>query len=102
ELPSRAIREQIGSAINIIVQQSRLRDGSRKGVSITEVVGTDGEHVKLQEIFSYRQAGIDEDGRVIGAFAPTGVIPHFLDHLTAEGEAVPEELFQPIHVVAQD
>jgi pilus assembly protein CpaF len=101
ELPSRAIREQIGSAVNIIVQQSRMRDGTRKVVSITEVLGTDGEHVKIQEIFSFRQTGLDEEGRVLGAFAPTGVLPHFLDHLSAEGEGVPVELFQPMRVMAE-
>ena len=67
ELPSRAIREQIGSAVNIIVQQSRLRDGSRKVVSVTEVLGCEGGEVQLQEIFPFRQTGLDEDGKVIGA-----------------------------------
>jgi pilus assembly protein CpaF len=99
ELPSRAIREQIGSAVNIIVQQSRMRDGTRKVVSITEVMGTDGEHVRLQEIFAFRQTGLDEDGKVMGGFAPTGVLPHFLDHLEAEGEGVPVEIFQGLQVV---
>jgi pilus assembly protein CpaF len=99
DLPSRAIREQIGSAVNIIVQQSRLRDGSRKVVSISEVLGTDGESVVLQDIFSFRQTGIDDDGKVIGSYAPTGVLPHFLEHLTAEGEGLPETMFQPVRVV---
>ena len=102
ELPSRAIREQIGSAVNIIVQQSRMRDGTRKVVSVTEVLGTDGEHVQLQEIFGFRQTGLDEDGKVLGGFAPTGIIPHFFDHLAAEGEGVPLELFQPLQVVGSD
>jgi pilus assembly protein CpaF len=99
ELPSRAIREQIGSAVNIIVQQSRLRDGSRKVVSITEVIGCEGGEVQLQEIFAFRQTGIDEDGTVAGGYTPTGVIPHFLEHLTTEGEGLPEEMFQPMRVV---
>jgi pilus assembly protein CpaF len=102
ELPSRAIREQIGSAVNIIVQQSRMRDGTRKIVSITEVMGTDGEHVQLQEIFAFRQTGLDDDGAVIGSFAPTGIIPHFLDHLEAEGEGVPVEIFQGLQVVNEN
>ena len=95
ELPSRAIREQIGSAINIIVHQSRLRDGTRKIVSITEVLGSDDTGVHLQELFTFRQTGIDEDGRVLGSFMPTGAIPTFFDHLVTSGEAVPQELFQP-------
>ena len=98
ELPSRAIREQIGSAVNIIVQQSRLRDGTRKVVSVTEVLGCDGGDVQLREIFTFRQAGIDEDGKVIGAFTPTGVTPHFLEHLASEGETLPLEMFQPASV----
>ena len=102
ELPSRAIRDQIGTAINIIVQQSRLRDGTRKVVSITEVLGCDGGEVQLQEIFAFRQTGIDDDGKVIGGFTPTGVIPHFLEHLAAEGEGLPEEIFQPMRVVGED
>ena len=102
ELPSRAIREQIGSAVNIIVQQSRMRDGTRKIVSITEVLGTDGEHVVLQEIFAFRQTGLGEDGAVLGGFAPTGTIPHFLDHLEAEGEGVPVEIFTGLQVVADN
>ena len=102
ELPSRAIREQIGSAVNIIVQQSRMRDGTRKIVSITEVMGTDGEHVQLQEIFAFRQTGLAEDGTVLGGFAPTGTIPHFFDHLEAEGEGVPVEIFTGLQVVGDN
>jgi pilus assembly protein CpaF len=102
ELPSRAIREQIGSAVNIIVQQSRLRDGSRKVVSISEVLGCEGGEVQLQEIFAFRQTGVDEDGKVEGGFTPTGVLPHFLEHLATEGEALPEEIFQPMRVVGED
>ncbi|MGH7722958.1 MAG: CpaF family protein [Candidatus Dormibacteria bacterium] len=101
ELPSRAIREQIGSAVNVIVQQSRLRDGSRKVVSITEVIGCEGGEVQLQEIFAFRQTGIDDDGRVAGGFTPTGVLPHFGEHLATEGEGLPEEIFQPMRVVSE-
>jgi pilus assembly protein CpaF len=99
ELPSRAIREQIGSAVNIIVQQDRLRDGTRKVVSITEVLGCTGGEVQLQEIFTFHQTGIDEDGKVEGSFTPTGAVPHFLEHLKSEGESLPEEMFQPLHIV---
>ncbi len=95
ELPSRAIREQIGSAVNIIVQQSRLRDGSRKVVSVSEVIGCDNGEVQLQDIFVFRQTGIDEDGRVVGHFTATGATPHFHEHLTAEGESLPMEIFEP-------
>jgi pilus assembly protein CpaF len=94
ELPSRAIREQIGSAIQLIVHQSRLRDGTRKVVSITEVLGTNEGDVELKEIFTFRQSGVDEDGHVLGAFLPTGELPTFLEHLATSGEGVPETLFQ--------
>ena len=101
DLPSRAIREQIGSAVNVIVQQSRLRDGSRKVVGITEVTGCVAGEVQLNEIFAFRQGGIDDDGKVNGAFAATGAIPHFLEHLAAEGEELPREMFAPMRVVGQ-
>ena len=99
ELPSRAIREQIGSAVNVIVQQSRLRDGTRKIVSITEVLGCVNNEVKLQDIFTYKQVSVDEDGMVVGSYMPTGVIPTFLEHLTTSGEQLSEDIFQPIHVM---
>jgi pilus assembly protein CpaF len=99
ELPSRAIREQIGSAVNLVVQQSRLRDGTRKIVSITEVLGCNNNEVQLQDIFTYKQAGVDEDGKVVGSYMPTGVLPTFLEHLTTSGEEISEEIFQPMHVM---
>ncbi len=99
ELPSRAIREQIGSAVNVVVQQSRLRDGTRKVVSITEVLGCNNNEVQLQDIFTYKQVGVDEDGKVVGSYMPTGVLPTFLEHLTTSGEELSEEIFQPIHVM---
>jgi pilus assembly protein CpaF len=99
ELPSRAIREQIGSAVNVVVQQSRLRDGTRKIVSITEVLGCVDNEVRLQDIFTYKQAGVDEDGKVVGSYMPTGVLPTFLEHLTTSGEELSEDVFQPIHVM---
>ena len=94
ELPSRAIREQIGSAVQLIVHQSRLRDGTRKVVSVTEVLGADEHGVRLQELFAFRQTGIDENGGVLGGFVATGAIPTFFEHLQTSGEGVPEELFQ--------
>ena len=95
ELPSRAIREQIGSAINVIVQQSRLRDGTRKIVSVAEVLGYDGERVQLQDIFVFKQTGVDGDGRVLGQLTPTGVIPQCLEHLAASGEGLDISIFTP-------
>jgi pilus assembly protein CpaF len=95
DLPSRAIREQIASAIQVIVQQSRLRDGTRKITNITEVLDFDGERVQMQDIFTFKQTGVDEDGKVLGALVPTGVVPRFLEHLKAFGEGVDEAMFNP-------
>jgi len=88
--------------VNLVVQQSRLRDGTRKVVSITEVLGCHNNEVQLQDIFTYKQVGVDEDGKVVGSYMPTGVLPTFLEHLTTEGEGLPEEMFQPMRVVAED
>jgi pilus assembly protein CpaF len=71
-----------------------MRDGTRKIVAITEVMGADESGVHMQELFAFKQRGVDEDGRVLGAFTPSGVLPTFLEHLTTSGEGVPESLFQ--------
>jgi len=92
DLPQRAIREQLASAVNLIVQQSRLRDGSRKITHITEVIGMDGDAVAMQDIFVFEQTGF-EQGRVVGSLVATGVIPKFLERLREEGQNVPDELF---------
>jgi pilus assembly protein CpaF len=76
ELPIKAIREQVSSAIDVIVQISRLRDGSRKVMSITEVVGMEGEIITMQDILVFREQGVDKQGKVIGEFVFTGVQPY--------------------------
>ncbi|MEO0108101.1 MAG: CpaF family protein [candidate division WOR-3 bacterium] len=94
ELPSRAIREQIASAINFIVQTARLNDGSRKITHITEITGLEGNSVfSLQDIFVFRQQGTDAGGRIIGRFTPTGTVPRFTERLRARGTKVPMEVF---------
>jgi pilus assembly protein CpaF len=95
DLPSRAIRETIGSAIHMIVQQSRLRGGVRRIVSVAEVTGIKDGEVQFQEIFQFRQIGVNADGKAVGYHTATGVIPMRLEHLKAEGEEVPEALFAP-------
>ena len=85
DLPSSAIREQISSAINIIVQQSRLGDGSRKIVKIVEVTGRESDVIQMQDIFEFRQTGIDEHGKVLGEYQATGNIPYFIDELRKRG-----------------
>jgi len=86
ELPSTAIREQISSAVNLIVQQTRMPDGSRKVIKITEVAGREASTILLQDIFSYEQEGFDPDGKVRGAHVPTGNIPHFVEELRSSGD----------------
>ncbi|MBI1859295.1 MAG: Flp pilus assembly complex ATPase component TadA [Deltaproteobacteria bacterium] len=93
ELPAKAIREQIASAVNLIVQQSRLSDGSRKVTSITEVVGMQGDVVTLQEIFGFRRTGLDKNRKVIGKFVATGFIPKFIDELEQQGIKIPRGIF---------
>ncbi len=93
DLPAKAIREQIASAINIIVQQTRLSDGSRKITYITEVGGIRGEEVILNDIFVFKQSGVDEKGKVLGKFVATGYIPKFIETLGVRGISIPKGLF---------
>lgn len=93
DLPVRAIREQIAAAVDVIVQQSRLRDGSRKITHITEVQGMEGEVVVLQDIFVFEQKGVDDHGKIIGRFRPTGIRPKFMNKLEAAGIRLPDDLF---------
>ena len=93
DLPVRAIREQIHSALDIVVQQSRMKDGSRKIVNITEVVGMEGDTITLQDIFTYRAQGIDSYGRLKGSFMSTGIRPNFLEKLTSSGIIVRDDWF---------
>jgi pilus assembly protein CpaF len=93
ELPVRAIREQIASAINMIVQVARLRDGSRRVTHVTEVVGMEGEMITLQDIFLFRQQGVNQQGRVIGTLVPTGLRPRCIDRFEQEGIFLPPDLF---------
>ena len=95
ELPSRAIREQIASAVDVIIHESRLSDGSRKVVAISEVTGLEGQNVVMQDIFSFRQSGLDEHGRVQGIFRPTGAVPTFYEHLKSRGLRLDPSMFDP-------
>ena len=93
DLPQKAIREQIASAVHVIIQASRLSDGSRRVMNITEVVGMEGDVVLLQDIFQFVQYGVDENRKIVGEFRPTGIRPKFLEVLKAEGVQVDESLF---------
>ena len=93
DLPSKAIREQISSAIDLVVQQNRLRDGSRKITHVTEVQGMDGELVTLSDIFRFEQTGVDEKGKIIGRLKPTGIRPKFMHKFQEEGLVLPARIF---------
>lgn len=93
DLPVKAIREQISGAIDVIIQQSRLKDGTRKIVKITEVQGLEGDVIVLQDIFEFSQEGVDEDGKIIGRLVPTGVRPKFYSRLESSGIHIPPNVF---------
>lgn len=93
ELPAKAIREQIASAVNLIVQISRLRDGSRRVMSITEVVGMQGDVVTLAEIFRFKDEGDDKNKKVKGQFQASGAIPTFIEEFQQRGVTIPRDLF---------
>ncbi len=96
DLPVRAIREQMASAIDVIVQIARLRDGSRRITHITEVQGMEGDVITLQDIFLFDfSAGVDDNGRYRGVLKPSGIRPKFAEKLTAEGIRLGAETFQP-------
>ena len=96
DLPSIAIREQIASAVNLIVQQTRFSCGQRKVTSIAEVTGVEGGRVQLAEIFRFQQTGYDERGRVQGRFEATGLVPEFYEKLRARGERVDLSIFDRV------
>ncbi|MDV3429332.1 MAG: CpaF family protein [Bacillota bacterium] len=98
ELPSRAIREQISSAINMVIHVARFLDGTRKIVNISEITGMEGETITLQDIFVYKQEGFNERGQVTGKHIPTGIVPGFIKKIKARGEILPASVFKsPLH-----
>jgi len=95
-LPERAMRQQIASAIQLVVQQSRLADGSRKVTSISEITGMEGEVITMQEIFVFEKMGLSQDGKVIGRFRATGVRPKACERLKAAGIHLPGDMFEGV------
>src|SRR5580765_409981 len=93
-LPEKAIRQQISSAIQIVVQQTRLADGSRKVTSISEITGMEGDVITMQEIFMFEKLGMTQDGKVIGRFKATGVRPKVAERLKASGIHLPSDMFE--------
>lgn len=95
DLPVKAIRQQIVGAIDLIVQQARLKDGSRKIVNITEVQGMEDDIITLQDLFVYKQRKVDRSGKVIGELTPTGIRPKFYDRFETCGIHIPASIFNP-------
>jgi pilus assembly protein CpaF len=95
-LPERAMRQQIASAIQLVVQQTRLSDGSRKVTSICEITGMEGDVIAMQEIFAFEKVGVTQDGKVIGRFRATGVRPKCCERLRASGIHLPTDMFEGI------
>ena len=98
-LPEKAIRQQIASAIEIIVQIARLSDGTRKVTSITEITGMEGDIITLQDIFTFEKTGIGENGKVAGRFRASGIRPKCADRLAASGMSLPPEMFEHVKAV---
>jgi pilus assembly protein CpaF len=94
-MPIKAIRQQIASAITVVVQASRLTDGRRKLMSIQEVTGMEGDIINMQEIFTFKRTGVDENGMIKGYFCATGVRPKFSDRLVGFGITLPDQMFDP-------
>jgi pilus assembly protein CpaF len=97
DLGVRTIREQVSSALNLIVHQSRMKDGSRRITHVTEVIGMEGDVVTLQDLFLFDYSqGVDEEGRFLGNLKATGLRPRFLDRLQERGITVSPEVFAPV------
>jgi pilus assembly protein CpaF len=93
-MPERSVRQQIASAVSIVVQISRMSDGTRKVVTISEITGLEENIVSMHDIFTFTKKGIGPDGRVVGTFQPSGIRPKFLDRLVVAGIFLPSEIFE--------
>jgi pilus assembly protein CpaF len=97
-LASKVARQQISSAITVVLQIARLSDGKRKMVSLQEITGMEGDIITMQEIFTFRQTGVTAAGTVSGHFCATGVRPRFVERLHVHGVDLPETLFDPVRL----
>jgi pilus assembly protein CpaF len=96
EMPLRAVRSQIGSAVNVIVQVSRLQDGSRRMMSITELTGMEGEIITMQEVFKFERTGLEPNGKILGHFTGTGLRSHFADRFKRWGFDLPHTIYDQV------
>jgi pilus assembly protein CpaF len=95
DLPVRAVREQISMAVQMVLHQERMRDGVRRVTAITEIFSMEGDSITMQDIFTFKQEGMDSNGRIIGKLAATGLRPKYLDRMAEHGVSLPIELFAP-------
>jgi pilus assembly protein CpaF len=98
ELPVRAIREQMASAFHMIIQITRLPDGSRKITHVSEVSGMEGQIVTMQDLFRFEQQGVDSEGTILGQFSATGIRPKFADKFEVSGIHLPTDTYQALRV----
>jgi pilus assembly protein CpaF len=99
-IPEKAIRQQIASAVNLVVQVSRMSDGTRKVTAISEITGMEGEVITMQDVFMFDRTGLGPDGRVRGQFRATGIRPKCTERLAASGVHLPMDMFEHIKVIA--
>ena len=97
-MPAKAMRFQMSSAIHVIVQSNRMSDGSRKVLSIQELTGMEGDVIAMQEIFTFERTGVAPDGRVLGRFRATGIRPKFMERLRSFGLELPDDTFNPARI----
>jgi pilus assembly protein CpaF len=95
-LSDRAMRQQMASALDLVVQVARLSDGTRRLTSIAESTGMEGETITMQEIFLFERTGVDPQGQVVGRFRPTGIRPRFAERLKASGMQLPRVFFEEL------
>ena len=98
-IPERAVRQQIVSAIQLVVHMSRMADGTRKVTSITEITGMEGEMISMQDIFVFDRTGINADGRVCGRFRASGIRPRCSERLATAGFRLPADMFEHVKVI---
>jgi pilus assembly protein CpaF len=98
-IPDKAVRQQVASAVNLVIQISRMSDGTRKVVSISEITGMEQDVITMQEIFTFKKTGIDDTGKVIGAFRATGIRPKCADQLATAGHPLPMDMFEHVQPV---
>jgi pilus assembly protein CpaF len=99
-IPERAVRQQISSAVNMILQISRMPDGTRKVTAVTEITGMEQDVITMQDIFLFERTGLNREGKVTGRFRATGVRPKCAERLAAMGMPLPIELFEHVQAVA--